>query len=135
MKLFARFQLVDTNKSICSSWGLAGSQVNEGLVLLHRVGVDALVVEAAQSWLEVVPLPHLEVLSEVLVSAPPVSMNHTDSLIPSHLMEVGVAHVVFLAVSGESSVGVRVVVVPIGLADGPSPLCHHVLLLLLREQV
>ena len=104
MKLFARFQLVNINKSICSSWGLAGSQVNEGLVLLHRVGVDALVVEAAQSWLEVVPLPHLEVLSEVLVSAPPVSVDHRNSLISSYLMEVGVSNIVLFMISWHSSI-------------------------------
>jgi hypothetical protein len=92
-------------------------------------------VESAESWLDVVSLSHLEILPEILVSAPPVGVNHADSLVPSHLMEVGVSYVVLLAVSWESSVSVWVIVVPVGLTNGPSPLGHHVFLLLFGQQV
>ena len=50
-------------------------------------------------------LSHVEVLSEVLVSAPPVGVDHADSLISSNLMEVGVSNVVLLSIRWESSVG------------------------------
>ena len=63
-------------------------------------------VESAHGWLDVVPLPHLEVLSEILISAPPVSVDHADSLVPSHLMEVGVSNVVLLAVCRQTPVRV-----------------------------
>lgn len=33
-------------------------------------------------------LAHLEVLSEVLVSAPPVEVNHVKTLVTSNLMEI-----------------------------------------------
>ena len=84
---------------ISSSWGLTSSQIDHGLILRNSLLMDGLVVEAAHCWLDIVPLSHLEVLSEVLVSAPPVSMNRTDSLISLHLMEVRVANVVLLAIS------------------------------------
>ena len=84
---------------ISSSWGLTSSQIDHGLILRNGLLMDGLVVEAAHCWLDIVPLSHLEVLSEVLVSAPPVSMNRTDSLISLHLMEVRVANVVLLAIS------------------------------------
>jgi len=43
--------------------------------------VDRFMVESTDGWLDVVSLSHLEVLSEVLVSAPPVKMDHADSLV------------------------------------------------------
>ena len=80
-------------------------------------------------------LSHLEVLSEVLVSAPPVRVNHTDSLVPLLLMEVRVSNVVLLTVSRQTSIRVRVVVVLIVLTNMPSPLRDHILLLLLGQEV
>ena len=47
---------------------------------------------------------HVEVLSEVLVSAPPVGVDHRNSLVSSNLMEVGVSNVILLSVSWESSI-------------------------------
>jgi len=93
------------------------------------------VVEAAECWLDIVPLSHLEVLSEVLVSAPPVGVDHADSLVSLLLMEVRVSHIVLLTICWETSVRVRVVVVLIVITNVPSPLRHHVLFLLLRQQV
>ena len=56
-------------------------------------------LESGESWLDSVSLSHLEVLSEVLVSAPPVSVDHGDSLVSSDLMEVGISHIIFLVIS------------------------------------
>ena len=80
-------------------------------------------------------LSHLKVLSKVLVSAPPVSVNHGHSLVPPDLMEVGVTHIVLLPVHREPSVSVWRVVVLVDLADVPFPLGDHALFLLLGQQV
>ena len=52
-------------------------------------------------------LSHLEVLSEVLVTAPPVGPDHIQALVAAGLMEVRVSHVVLLSVYGEPTVSVR----------------------------
>lgn len=80
-------------------------------------------------------LSHVEVLSEVLVSAPPVGVDHRDSLISSDLMEVRVSHVVLLSISWESSVRMWGVVVLVDLSDVPLPLSDHALLLLLGQKI
>ena len=92
-------------------------------------------VEAREGRLDVVLLSHLEVLSEVLVSAPPVSVDEGSALVLPDLMQVRVAHVVLLAVDGESAVGVGGVEELVGLADVPSPVVDHALLLGLGQQV
>ena len=61
---------------MCSSGALRCSQVGPVLVSLHGVFVKALVVEAGHGWLDVVSLSHVEILSKVLVSAPPVRVDH-----------------------------------------------------------
>lgn len=78
---------------------------------------------------------HIEVLSEVLISAPPVGVDHADSLISSNLMEVGVSNVVLLSISWESSIGMRGVVVLVDLSDVPFPFGDHALLLLLGQKI
>ena len=75
-------------------------------VLGNSVLVDSLVVETAHRWSDVVPLAHLEVLSQVLVSAPPVGVDHGHPLVSSHLMEVGVSHIVLLSISWKTSIRV-----------------------------
>jgi hypothetical protein len=82
-----------------------------------------------------VSFSHIEVLSEVLISAPPVGVDHGDSLISSNLMEVGVSDVVLLPISWKSSVGVRGVVVLVDLSDVPFPLSDHAFFLLLGQKV
>ena len=57
-------------------------------------------VESAHGWLDAVSLSHLEVLSEVLISAPPVGVDHIGSLVPPDLMEITVSHVLLLPVYG-----------------------------------
>ena len=105
------------------------------MVLLHGGVVESLVLESREAWLDSVSLSHLEVLSEVLVSAPPVGVDHGDSLVPSNLMEVGVSNVVLLSIGWESSVGVRAIVVLVNLSNMPLPLSNHTFFLLLGEQV
>jgi len=105
-----------------SSWGLACSEIDESLILGNSVLVDALVVETAHGWFDIVSLSHFEVLSEILVSAPPIEMDHANSLVSSHLMEVRISHVVLLTISGQTSVSVRVIIMPIVFSNMPSPL-------------
>ena len=45
-------------------------------------------IESRPSWLNTMSLSHVEILSEVLISAPPVGVDHADLLVLSDLMEV-----------------------------------------------
>ena len=92
-------------------------------------------IESRECWFDIVSLSHFEVLSEVLVSAPPVSVDHADSLVSSNLMEVRVSNVVLLSIRWHSSVGMRGIVVLVDLSDVPLPLGNHAFFLLLGEQV
>ena len=92
-------------------------------------------VEAGEGWLHTVSLSHVEVLSEVLVSAPPVGVDHADLLIFPNLMEVRVSNVVLLSISWESSILMISVVVPVGFTNVPFPVADHTLFLLLGEEV
>ena len=91
-------------------------------------------IEATDCWLHIVSLSHVEVLSEVLISAPPVGVDHACLLISSDLMEVGISHIVLLSISWESSVGVRAIVMLVGLSNGPLKFSDHTFFLLLGEQ-
>lgn len=86
-------------------------------------------VETGESGSDTVALSHLEVLSEVLVTAPPVGPDHIESLVSADLMEVGVADVVLLSVSGESAVSVRSTVSLVGLSEAVAPVFNHAFLL------
>ena len=90
-------------------------------------------LESGEAWLDSVFLSHVEVLSEVLVSAPPVGVDHADSLVSSNLMEVRVSDIVLLSIGWESSVGVRAIVVLVNLSNMPFPLGNHTFFLLLCE--
>ena len=79
-------------------------------------------------------LSHVEVLSEVLVSAPPVGVDHACLFVSSDLMEVGISHVVLLSIGWESSVGVRWSMLRVDLTNMPLPLVDHALFLLLGEE-
>ena len=76
-------------------------------------------------------LSHLEVLPEVLVAAPPVGPDHVQALVAADLMEVGVAHVVLLAVDGEAAISVGGTVGLVGLTQSVAPVLDHALLLVL----
>ncbi len=98
-------------------------------VLFLDVAVDFFVVEAREGRSDAVSLSHLEVLSEVLVSAPPVGPDHVKSFVSSDLMEVRVSHVMLLSVDGESSVSVGKAVTLVGLSESIPPVLDHALLL------
>ena len=102
-------------------------------VLLLDVGVDLLVVEAGKRRSDAVTLSHLEVLSEVLIAAPPVGPDHVKALVTADLMEVGVAHVVLLSVDGEPAVSVRGAVLLVGLTQAVTPVLDHAFLLYRAE--
>ena len=74
-------------------------------------------------------LSHLEVLSEVLVAAPPVGPDHIESLVSADLVEVGVADVVLLSVDGESAVSVGSTMSLVGLSKTVAPVLNHTFLL------
>ena len=80
-------------------------------------------------------LTHLEVLSEVLVTAPPVSMDHTESLVSADLMEVRVSKVVLVTIGGHTSVSVGTIVRLVVLTDTVSPMLDHLLLLVLDHNI
>ena len=86
-------------------------------------------VETREGGSDAVALSHFEVLSEVLVAAPPVGPDHVETLVAANLMEVGVAHVVLLPVDGESAVSVWGAVGLVGLAQAVAPVLDHAFLL------
>ena len=49
-------------------------------------------------------LTHLEVFSKVLITAPPIRVDHTKTLVTSDLMEVGVSNIVLLAINWETTI-------------------------------
>ena len=114
--------------SLCLS---RDAHVSNSLVLCCDLVVKLLVVESAQGWSDIVLLSHLEVFTEVLVSAPPVSVDHTETLASSDLMEVRVADVVLDSVDWESAVAMSSTVRLVGLTDSVSPMVDHLFLLIL----
>ena len=99
------------------------------LVLFSHIVVDLLVVEARERRFDAVALSHFEVLAEVLVSAPPVGPDHAEALVPAHLMEVRVAHVVLLPVYGQSAVSVGCTLHLVDFSQSVAPVLNHSLLL------
>ena len=91
--------------------------------------------EARQSGLDILLLAHLEVFAEVLVTAPPVEMDHADSLVTANLMEVRVPDVVLDPVGGESTIAIELTVSLVSLADSVAPVLNHLLLLVLDHNV
>ena len=96
---------------------------------------DWLVVEAGLGWLDSILLSHFKVLAEVLVTAPPVEVDHAQSLVSPHLMEVGVANIVLNTVDWHSTVSVAHGVELVGLSDSVSPVLNHSLLSVLLSDV
>ena len=111
------------------------SSLREFPVLLFDVGIDLLVVEAGESRSDTVALSHLEVLSEVLITAPPVGPDHVQALVTAGLMEVGVTHIVLLSVNRESTVSVRSSVLLADLTKSVAPVLDHAFLLYRRRDV
>ena len=94
---------------------------------------DSLVGETTLRWLDVLSLAHFEVLAEVLVTAPPVHVDHAEALATANLMEVGVSHIVLDTIHWHPSVTVQGAVGLVDLADAPAPVVTHLLLLVLHH--
>ena len=73
-------------------------------------------------------LSHLEVLPEVLISAPPVGPYHINLLVSLLLMEVGIPHVVLFPVNWIPIAFMRRVMKLIHLTDYIPPMSDHSLL-------
>ena len=82
-------------------------------------------VETGERWSDAVALSHLEVLSEVLVAAPPVGPDHIEALVAAGLMEVGVADVVLLSVDWEAAVSVACTVLLAHFTKSVAPVLKH----------
>ena len=118
------------------SLGLTGVALSEDRgVLSGGVLVDLLVVETSFAGTDVVLLAHFEVLPEVLVAAPPVGVDHAETLVAAGLVEVGVAKVVLVAIGREASVAVGRAVEVVRVTDAVAVVGAHLLLLVLDEHV
>ena len=104
-------------------------------IFLRSFFVDGLVGEAGIGGCDIVLLAHLEILAEVLVTAPPVKVNHGDSLVPETLMEVGVPDVILFTVGRHTAIPNSKRVFAVGLSQMPSPVLNHLLLLVLNHNV
>ena len=104
------------------------------MVLLDGLIVEAFVIETTDGWGNIVSLSHIEVLSEHLVSAPPVSVDHGGLLVSSNLVEVGISHVVLLSISWHSKL-IWCTVVLVHFTSVPQVFINHVLLLILGQKV
>ena len=111
------------------------AHVRDLKVLGSSLCEDGLVGEARKSRLDILLLAHLEVFAEVLVTAPPVEMDHADSLVTANLMEVRVPDVVLDPVGGESTIAIELTVSLISLTDAIAPMLNHLLLLVLDHNV
>ena len=94
-----------------------------------------LVSKATFSGLDVLLFAHLEVLAEVLVTAPPVHVDHIEALGTANLMEVGISHIVLDTIDWHPSVTIQGAVSLIDLTDSPAPVVAHLLLLVLHHDV
>ena len=114
---------------------LGSSHGSDTGILLGNFLIQGFVLEVSVVGADVVLLSHLKVLPEVLVSAPPVGMDHAQTLVSADLMEVSVPDVVLMSVSRHTSVGVSGTVLVVHLSNVPSPLLAHRLLLVFADDV
>jgi hypothetical protein len=80
-------------------------------------------------------LAHLEIFTEVLVSAPPVQVDHTESFVSTDLMEVRVSHIVLFTVSRVTTITNSSSVSFIYFSNVPSPVHAHAFFLVLNDNV
>ena len=102
-------------------------------VLFGHIVVDFPVLEARLAGLDAVGLAHFEVFAEVLVAAPPVQVDHTQTLVSALLVSVRVFQVVLLSIDGEAAVLMRGAMLVISLANHVAPVLAHALLTVLKE--
>jgi hypothetical protein len=111
------------------------THISDLLVLLGNIIEELDMLETRVGRTDVVSLSHFEVLAEVLISAPPVSVDHTETLVSADLMEVSVSHIILMSISGHTSVGVSLAVFVVDFSNVPSPFLGHVLLLVFADNV
>ena len=92
-------------------------------------------VEASEAGSDVVAFAHFEVFTEVLVTAPPVGVNHAKALVASDLMEVRVTNIVLLAVHWETAVFVGEAVLVVSFSNAVAEVLNHLFLLVLNHDV
>ena len=119
----------------CSFRLLRVTHSGNGSVLSSNIAVDLFVSKSGIAGFDVILLAHLEVLAEVLVSAPPVSVDHTNALVSAHLMEVSVADIILVTISRHSTVTCSKSMLVVSLSNVPSPVLNHLLLLVLDKSV
>src|SRR6202034_3389058 len=98
-------------------------------VLLLCILVNLFVIKATESWSDTMSLSHIEILSEVLVSAPPIGPDHRNTFVSSDLMEVRISDIVLLSVYWETSVTVCGTMLSVSLSNLCSPVGNHLFLL------
>ena len=122
--------------TVTRSLGFLGSSHGSDTgILLGNFLIQGFVLEVSVVGADVVLLSHLKVLPEVLVSAPPVGMDHAQTLVSADLMEVSVPDVVLMSVSRHTSVGVSGTVLVVHLSNVPSPVFNHLFFLVLYKSV
>ena len=97
---------LEGRNDLCSEGFTSFTQVDVGLNLSLGFGLDWLVVEPSLRRSNAVLLSHFEVLTEVLVTTPPIEVDHAESLVSPDLMDVGISEIVLHTVDGESSISV-----------------------------
>jgi len=73
-------------------------------ILLCYVVVDFLVIKTAEGRSDIVLLAHFKILSEVLVAAPPIRVDHAEALVSANLVDVRVTNIVLFPVSGMATI-------------------------------
>ena len=122
-------------KARCSTALLSAAHLGDLDVLGSRLLEDGLMGETRQGRPDVVLLAHLEVLAEVLVTAPPVQVDHAQTLVTSNLMEVSVSHIVLDTVSWESAIAIHATVSLVGFTDSVAPVLNHPLFLVFDHDI
>ena len=104
------------------------SHVMQFLVFLFSFIINLFMIEATERWSDAVSLSHFKVLSEVLISAPPVGKDTWELLVLSNLMEVRISHIVFLSIYWESSISMWSIILLINFSNSEIPCINKVFL-------
>ena len=97
--------------------------------------VDLLVVESRQTGSNVVSLAHFEVFTEVLITAPPVSVDHSKTLVAANLMEVRITNVILFAINWEATVFSSKLVFVVGLTNPVAEVFNQLFFLVLNHNI
>ena len=97
--------------------------------------MNLIVIESSLGRFDSVLLSHLEVLSEVLISCPPVCKGHGKTFFSGLLMQVRVSHIILLAVSRHSHAVVSKRLRSSNLSELVVPVLDHSFLLIFDEHI